>query len=388
VHQQPERDGARLRVAHVIDSLARGGAERQLVNLVTNHDPELVDSHVITLFDDQDLAAPLLAQGIPLQSLHLRSRRHVPAAVVRLRRVLSALQPDIVHARLVMSDLVARIATVGSSARLISSLEAPTYSTDARRDYSRGARARLEIVRAADLVTGRLRPTTFLACSASVAESATAALRLSPTRMRVLANSTAVPEGDPPEQGPLRAGDEARLLVVGRLSPQKGLVHLLRAMPSIVERFPRVVLDVVGTGPLESSLRAECVRLGIGDHVRFQGSSDDVTAFLRAAHVFVLPSLWEGLSLVLLEALAAGTPTVASDIPSARDVVRSSAEAELVPPGDSHALAEAVVALLEDPARRSSLAQHGRARVLEEFEVGRAARDLEAFYAELLRTGR
>jgi glycosyltransferase involved in cell wall biosynthesis len=372
-----------IRVLHVIDSLGRGGAERQLVNLATTHDRAAVESQVVTLYDEHDLAGPLQASGISVESLHLRPPRQMALGVRRLRRILSATRPDVVHARLVTADFVARLAVTGTRIPLLSSLEAPTYAVEARRDYSRPARAKLQLVRLADMVTGRLVGTTYLACSTSVAQSTRRALRLPPDRIRVLPNSTVVPDEAAPIAVSLERDDEVRLLVIGRLSPQKGHVHLLRALPALASRYPGVGLHVVGDGPLRAELDDECVRLGIADRVHFHGVAADVSSFLRRAHILVLPSLWEGLSLVLLEAMAHAVPIVASDIASVRDVVRPGVDACLVPPGDPGSLAEAIMALLEDPSRRAGLAAAGRCHAEREFDVRRAASRLEALYREL-----
>jgi glycosyltransferase involved in cell wall biosynthesis len=150
--------------------------------------------------------------------------------------------------------------------------------------------------------------------------------------------------------------------VPARLSEQKGLVHLLDAMPAILAEHPDTHLLIVGDGPLRDALAAQAAALGVAPRVHFVGYRSNTTAYLRAMDVFALPSLYEGLPLSVLEAMAAGLPVVATHVDGTPEAVEEGRTAILVPPADAHALARAVNALLGDRPRAAMMAQAGRAR--------------------------
>lgn len=179
--------------------------------------------------------------------------------------------------------------------------------------------------------------------------------------------------GDPPP-AELPFGPEAEVvLFLGRLTPQKRLDVLLQAIARLAATRPALRLAVCGEGPLREDLEALSARLGIGERVAFLGVREDVLALHRAARVFALPSEGEGLPNALLEALAAGTPTVATAVAGTVDVARHEREALLVSPNDAPALAAALERLLEDPDLRARLATQGRERIAAAFDVDLAA---------------
>jgi len=154
------------------------------------------------------------------------------------------------------------------------------------------------------------------------------------------------------------------ILAVGRLHEVKGQDVLIAAMPRILASVPKARLVLAGDGPNRQPLAEQVGALGLGEAVAFIGEVDAaaVRAWFAAADVVVVPSRSEGTPLALLEAMASETAVVASEVGGIPDVVGSDA-AVLVEPEAPEALADAVIALLRDPARRRRLADRGRARV-------------------------
>ncbi|MFC3994516.1 glycosyltransferase family 4 protein [Nocardiopsis sediminis] len=161
----------------------------------------------------------------------------------------------------------------------------------------------------------------------------------------------------PPKDPPRRTREEVRadlgipedrplLLVVARLAAQKGLGVLLDAAPAIAGRTPRPVIAVAGDGPLHGALAARAAAEDLPVHLL--GHRTDIADLLAAADLFVLPSFWEGPSLVIMEALRAGLPVVATRVGGIPDLYGDTAR--LVPPGDARALARAVGDVLDDAA--------------------------------------
>lgn len=173
--------------------------------------------------------------------------------------------------------------------------------------------------------------------------------------------------------------------MVARLVPRKGAQILLEAVPTILAQEPSVHFLFVGDGPLKEQLMHRAMRLSISDRVSFLGTRSDVPELLQIMHLFVFPSLErEGFGLALVEAMAAGKPVVATRLGSIPEVVEEGATGLLVPPGDSDALADAILAILHDRERAKEMGKRGRGRALARFDVATTARKLEGIYHALL----
>jgi glycosyltransferase involved in cell wall biosynthesis len=209
----------------------------------------------------------------------------------------------------------------------------------------------------------------------------------------------AIPNGIPPERvRPSRSRvqvrtelgfdlDEYVILSIGRLVPEKGLEYLIQAVPSFYSRLGRkskVVL--VGEGPALSAIETQAKALGIRPQVRFLGFRKDIGDLLEAADLVVLPSLREGLSIALLEAMAARKPIVTTSIGSNLEVTMQGAVALLVPPKNSTALAEAILHLAFNPQEADRLAQAAYAHYLATYTEERMLAAYLEKYRQLLRS--
>jgi glycosyltransferase involved in cell wall biosynthesis len=159
------------------------------------------------------------------------------------------------------------------------------------------------------------------------------------------------------------------LLSVGRLVFQKGHEFLVQAMPRILSRFPRVKVMICGAGSLRGDLQAQIDGLQLSSCVTLEGNQSDIERYLVSADVFVLPSRWEGLPVALLEAMRAGLPVVAARVEGVEEVVQHEIQGLLVPPGDSGALGDAVLNLVERPDRRVSMGEAARKRINEFYTI-------------------
>jgi glycosyltransferase involved in cell wall biosynthesis len=202
----------------------------------------------------------------------------------------------------------------------------------------------------------------------------------------VLNGSPACPDRIVPDRPTAEFADGGPLAAsIAVLREQKGINVLVDAAPSILARAPEAKVAVIGDGPLRGRLAAQAARLGLDREPRFAflpfgGSSN---AHLSSTDVFVLPSLWESLAIGLLEALACGVPTVATDVGGTREVVVPDTGV-LVPPSDPRALADAVVGLLQDPRRREAMSAAARKRHATHFAVERMVEETAAVYDRIL----
>ncbi len=172
-----------------------------------------------------------------------------------------------------------------------------------------------------------------------------------------------------------------RLLFVGRLAAVKGLPVLFGALARLLGTHPGLQLTLVGDGPERAPLQARAAELGIAGAVAFAGpaSQQEVAGYLSRADIFVLPSFAEGVPVVLMEAMAAGLPVIASNVGGVGELVREGAGL-LLAPGDTAALTRAIAALLGDPERRAAMGRAGAAIVARDFD----SRDQAARLAALI----
>jgi glycosyltransferase involved in cell wall biosynthesis len=174
-------------------------------------------------------------------------------------------------------------------------------------------------------------------------------------------------------------------LFVGRLAPEKGLHALIDAWPIVRRAFPAARLTLIGEGPERRSLEARIAGLELADAIQLPGASRDQTALLDAADLFVLPSREEGMSVALLEAMAAGIPAVATAIPGNLKLVADGVHGRLAPPDDPEGLARAIVAQWSDPEAALRMGREARARVIERYSIASVARAHLDLFAKLVR---
>jgi glycosyltransferase involved in cell wall biosynthesis len=199
-------------------------------------------------------------------------------------------------------------------------------------------------------------------------------------RMRVITNGIDLPEFDAHPYAPVFSRDGRVVLGnVGRLTVQKNQRFLLHVARSLVDQDVSFRLLIAGSGELEPELREEARRLRLEDHVEFLGFVGDVPSFLRDIDIFVLTSLWEGFSNVILEAAAVSRPTVALDISSNPEGIVEGTTGFLVEPGNVEQFAARLRRLIEDEDLRARMGDAARADVVERFRFDRKIDELEAF---------
>jgi glycosyltransferase involved in cell wall biosynthesis len=176
-------------------------------------------------------------------------------------------------------------------------------------------------------------------------------------------------------------------LVIGsavRLIEQKGLQYLIASASAVKERCPNVRFLVIGDGRLRDSLIAQTRELGVDDIFLFPGYRSDIARILPIFDIYVLPSLWEGLPLGVIEAMLAARPIVVTAVGGVREVMTNGENALLVPPADSDALAEALCCLVDSPDLRINLGERAREHAIEHFALDKKVRAYENLYMSIL----
>ncbi|MDH3191049.1 MAG: glycosyltransferase [Acidimicrobiia bacterium] len=360
----------------VINSLLPGGAERSLIELL----PRLMKTDVrpiVYCLYRPEISIEDEARSLGLDVRHLDATRFV-GRVRELRRAIKAEAPSLIHTTLFDSDMVGRLATIGTGVPVVTTLANATYDDDRIRGDANLNPRKVAIVKLLDGFTGRHLTTHFHAVSHAVKASSVAALKLRADDV------TVVHRGRDPERLGRRTGErremvrrklgieegEKLVLTVGRQEHQKGQQFLVQAMASLVDDHPAARLAIAGRpGSATPVLEGLVEELALQDRVMFLGHRSDVADLLVGADVFVFPSLWEGLGGALIEALALEVPIVASDLAALREVVEPGVNGFLVPAGDAQALATGISQALAASTNEERLVTSNRARFEANFEL-------------------
>ncbi|AMV21424.1 glycosyltransferase [Planctomyces sp. SH-PL14] len=385
---------SRRSVLFVVGSMGGGGAERQIVEILKRLDrsrfrPVLYLAHkrgellgevpadipVYSFWDD--FAGTIRSKFHYLLGTTDRARWRQMAEVIRREQI------DLVFDQLFLATLDAAQACHRAGRPRISVCQYEPMADV--REYARGGSLDQAIAVARDAYSSADR---VVAVSNGVRESLIRDIGVPPERIEVHYNLVDLEEAErrSGESDPGFDPGRFHLLTVARLAEQKGHVFLIEAVDRLVHREGRSELlwHIVGTGPLEESLRAEVRRRHLEEHIRFEGFCPNPYPFYRHANLFCLPSKNEGLPCVLLEALACGLPVLSTDCPSGpREVLDGGRAGRLVPPGDPIALAEAIGDCLAHPSAWAEQARIGKGSVERTFAMNPGVRRLETLFDEV-----
>lgn len=365
-------------VVHFTDSAGYGGAEQAILQLLAGLDRDRW--RPVLMHHAEPGLAPLLKRAaalevrlcpVPPLPLGRQGAARLPGFVRRLR----AEGPAVFHAHLTW-PLACKYALLGAVLARVPALVA-TSQLFVELPYDRSTRMQLRLLAEA------------LGCHIAVSQATARQLRrafhIPARKIRVVPNAVQLDSFDRPRYQALTdrpgpAGDRPVVLTVARLDGQKGLKYLLEAAALV----PGAQFVLVGEGPERAELEAMVGELGLGERVRFLGYREDIPELLASCDLFVLPSLYEGLPLSVLEAMAAGRPVIATAIGGTDEIITNGHTGLLVPAASATALARAIRLLLANPTLAGHLALSGRAWVRERFSAARMARSVEAIYDQLL----
>jgi glycosyltransferase involved in cell wall biosynthesis len=379
---------------HVIDSLGRsGGAEQQLVNNLHRFSSDTISHRILCLYDaGEGSRVHELPTGVGVTYLlPAGARTRNRATLIKLvYAAVRSERPDVLHCALPDAALATRVAGRLLGIPIVETLVNVSHDPVRLVDSDSVRPWKLAAHRLIDRVTMRW-VTRFQALSGAVADSWISNVGIDPHDIDLIPRGVEVSPIPDDRGGVIEelglSPDSFIILNIGRQVAQKGQIYLIRAMPAILDAVPNAVLVTVGSrGPATEGLDAEAERLGIESNVRWLGVRRDVGRLLGAADVFVFPSLFEGLGVSLLEAMAAGLACVTTDRGPMNEVVEDGRTGLLVPAGDPSALSRTVIRLAQDPSLRGSLGSQARDHVAENFELDEIANRVERLYLDVVRS--
>jgi glycosyltransferase involved in cell wall biosynthesis len=366
--------GTKIRVVRVLPVLDFGGVESRVTLQARLLDRNAFDLRVCTFHKAGRAARAIRDAGIEVDVCGADPSARNVLATVRMTRYLARLRPDVVHASIAEANVHCLVAAKLARVPVVIAEEvgAPNHSSVARAVFAL-------LYRAADAVVGVTRAT----CDAIMEQD-----HAPGDRVRLVYNC-AGPEyfPDPPEEIRVTNGaprEPFKILLVGRLVPVKNQELFVEAFARVAAERSDVELDIVGDGPLKEELARRIQELGIGNRVHLLGFRRDVRELLRRADVFALPSLSEGCSISLVEAMATGVFVIGSRVPGNLEVMEDLAQEWTVGPMDVDGWARAIRRSVELERReRARLARRAQEIAYARFSPPVYIRELERLYQDL-----
>ena len=374
-------------VLFFIDTLQTGGAEISLLQILKNF--KTFHPIVVRLYPkNDDLKEQFIFSGIKVIDLNLPTNFFSLWKVRPYIKQLSDLQPSLIHSTLFRSDMLARNVGRSLAIPVINSLVNNTYSMRRYRMEPWSRKIKLLFCHLIDLLTAH-RVHAFISNSSTIKTSISKALFLSSDKVQVIYRGRTIDKIDEAWKTVRKdlsgsVNDEIQFLNVSRLLARKGQVTLIKAFSQFLKTYPNARLTIAGEGPERNSLEALTQELKIADRVHFLGTVLDTDSLYRNAHFLIFPSHYEGLPGVLIEAMLAGLPIIASDIPENRECVTEEM-AIFHKVGDSADLTRSMLKAIQqsDWAERTSKAHH---HATEVFDVDKIAALYESFYENTINT--
>jgi len=366
--------GGPMTVLHLSSSSGPGGAEIVAASVAAGLDPARYRS-VVCLFRDGWLRERCERLGLETHIVRMRGALDLTwlrqfTGLLRERHVA------VIHSHEFGANTWGTMAGRLARVPVVATLHGRSYYADRTR-----RRLAYRVVS---------RAATMVAVSEDVRRFVVESAGVSSQRVRVVHNGIGPQSPVPPEviqRARLELGissGQPVVTVVGSLYPVKGHRYLLEAVPQILKTCPSTVFLFAGRGDCETALREQARTLGLEARVRFLGLRQDVPTLLQLGDVFVQPSLSEGLSIAILEAMAAARPVVTTRVGGNPELVVEGETGLLVEPADAAALASAVTRILADPAEGRRLGDNGLARVRSRFSIETMVTQYEQIYGSLV----
>jgi glycosyltransferase involved in cell wall biosynthesis len=361
----------KIKIIYIIDGLVIGGAQRLLVDLIKALDKSLLDIKVVTLIKKGILAEEIEKLGIPVIFQPKTSKLGL-GLVFKLRKFLKAESPDIVHTHLFGGDTWGRLAAILAKVPVIISTE---HNINLNESFVK------KLVKLLlSFFTNKI-----IAVSQGAKDYAVEIEKIKAAKISVIYNGLDTDIFTFRGFKPIDLSLPIQAVVVARLEEQKGHQYLLEAMPLILNKYANFNLNIIGSGSLEQDLKLQVEKLKIKDHVVFWGEQLELGKILPAMDLFILPSVWEGLGIVILEAQAIGLPVIASNVGGIREVVEDTQTGLLFEPKNPTAIFNAVDKLLSSQDLAQQIVSKANKQITEKFNIKIIALAYSNLYFDLVK---
>jgi len=387
----------KIKLTHIICSLGYGGAERFLIDLIKNTNKEKYEISVLCVVEGGPLVKELELNGVKTFIIGKKTKLGI-LTIWKIYKYLKKQKIQIVHTHLFAGDTWGRIAAVLARTPIIISTE---HSTN----FNEGIIKRL-VKKILSHFTDKI-----IAISKTVKENSQKRDWINPKKIEVIYNGIDLEKFSLPLLTPSRnefgtktnskinkeisplsfslAKEEMKkvsiiLGFVGRLEKEKGVEYLIEAMGLIKKTDYNLRLKIIGEGHQRKKLETMRNQLELKDKIEFLGNKNNQAEIYQKIDILIIASLWEGLSIVALEAMASGVPIIASNVGGLQEIIKNEENGLLFEPENSKILAEKILWAIENYDKMISMAKKAKIKV-KEFNIKKKAERYEKIYKKLLK---
>ncbi len=389
MHIKQKSTDRKINISHILPSLGYGGAEKLVSYIAKYLNKSKFSINIICIFEGGPVVSEIEKYGVKVYILDTNLKKFSNILsfiynsfklIIKLSLLLRKLKTDIIHTHLHgASELCGFISGKLVCVKVIISTCHNINGWFTKYYYLKKNLLKFVVNHSQMLI----------AVSRTVADAFKKQIKINPNKLIIIKNGIDL-ESKVSWEGAKRnipelkiPADHKIMTTVASLTPQKGHIYMIRAIPFIIKYYPKIRYLIVGDGILKNTLINEAKRLKIDKYIIFAGIRKDIDRILQITDIFVMPSLWEGLPLALLEAMANSVPVVATSISSFESIVVHGFTGILVPPRDSLSLANAIVNLIEDQKKATKIAKKAMSIIKTNYDAKHMVHLLEKLYCEL-----
>lgn len=362
----------KLRILQIINSAKHGGGTRHLYDLVSGLPKKEYEFH-IAISNDGPFVKMFREAGFTVHEIDMMAGRFQTAAIKSIDKLIRELKPDLIHTHGTRAAFfTARIKTRPERIPFIYTVHGLSYNKNSglwvrvfNRQIERYICNKADRIISVSPIDGKEMVENEIAAS---------------KKLTIIQNGI-----DLNRFLKLKTGRKSRKVIgcVARLTEQKGIKYIIEALCAlkyIYNSEARAI--IVGDGTLKNKLQVLAEKYGVNDRIEWIGAVDNPLEYYKKFDVFVLSSLWEGLPLVLIEAMACGLPVISTDTSGGLDIIKNHKNGLLIPRGSGNALAEAILELSAKPAMAEKLAAKGREEAVKKYSLQLFLSRMDKFYKE------
>lgn len=360
----------KIKIIYILNSLALGGAEKLVLDICRNLDKEQFDISVCSVVGGGPLENEFRKLNLPVKIFEKKTKLGL-GVLWQLIGYLRKEKPQIVHTHIFGGDTWGRLAAIITRVPFIISTE---HSINLDENILK------KIVK---LILSWFSD-KIIAVSHSVKEHSIKVEKISSKKIKVIYNGINTQKFIFKGYQQIDLDKKINAVIVARLEPVKGHQYFFKAMPLILEKYPNFILNIVGAGSLEEKLKEQVKELKIENNVKFLGMKLNPEEILKQMDLFILPSQWEGLGVVLLEAQAIGLPVLTSDIPGTREVVEDKETGLLFDYENPTSIFRSVEVLFTHPELHEKIITNAHNQVENRFTINKMVNNYQQLYLRLI----
>ncbi len=369
-----------MKVFFTLDTLANAGTEKSTLDIV-RHFSKDVEVKIIYFYPGEDLKADYEKAGIPLHYVDLKGKRSLVTGTRHLIKLVKQEKPDLIVSSIMRANFISRFAGRFTKTPVIGTFVNDSYGAIRIEEIKKKQQySKFRFFWLLDRYTAGI-PAYWISNAVSIAKSNAKALHIRKKNIRVIYRGRDVSVF--PEWKPMNNRNEFRFVFVGRLLQRKGLEELMHAFKMLQQKHAHVKLDIFGEGLFRKKVEALIKELDLENSVILHGKVLNGWKKLYEADCFVFPSWYEGFSGSLVEAMIAGIPIIASDIPMNMEAVDNNT-ALIYPVKDIHALVAAMNRMIESYDEMLDMGKRARKIASLRFDIKHIAHEYESFLKDVI----